>query len=102
MEKRFYQRVYTNNIETKYFCGNTMHTGTVENLSENGMFINTMVCFPFESQFEAFIHSNYGVMKVPVRVSRIVKTDDVYNGMGVEIVNPPVNYLEFVKRLRGI
>jgi len=102
MEKRLYQRVFTNNIEAKYFCGNPMHTGTVENLSESGMFINTMVCFPFESQFEAFIHSNEGVLKVPVRVSRIVKTDDIYNGMGVEVVNPPVSYLEFVKRLRGI
>lgn len=102
MEKRLYQRVFTDNIETRYFCGNTMYTGTITNLSENGMFINTMICFPFESQFEVFVRSTNGMLKVPVRVNRIVKTEDVYNGMGVEVINPPVGYLELLRKLRGV
>ena len=40
------------------------------------------------------------IIKVPVRVKRLVKSDDIYNGMGVELLNSPQNYFEFVDSLK--
>ena len=37
---------------------NTFIPGTVTNLSENGMFIDTELCFPLESKFEVIIKLN--------------------------------------------
>ena len=77
MDRREYERVNTN-FRAQYFFGNALYTGEITNLSEKGMYINTKLCFPFESKFEILIPLVQGVLKVPVRVSRIIKTDDFY------------------------
>lgn len=99
MEKRVFERMPTN-IEAKFFCGNTMHTGTVTNISENGMFINTRMCLPFDSQFQILLPLKGDVLKVPVRVSRMVKVNDFYEGMGLSLVGGNSGYRDFVTKLR--
>ncbi len=100
MQRRAFERIPTN-LQTTFLSDNTSYTGTVTDLSENGMFINTRVDFPFNSRLEIRIPLKEEILKVPVKVSRIKKTDDFYDGMGVELLNPPPNYLEFVNRLKS-
>ena len=101
MNRRAYERVNIN-FRAKFFYGNTLYTGEITNLSENGIYISTRLCFPFESRFEILIPLDEGVLKVPVKVSRIIKTDDFYEGMGLELLEQSKNYLEFVRNLRSI
>ena len=96
MQKRVYERIPTN-IEVSY--GNELYSGTMTNCSENGMFINTRMCYPFDTSFQILIILKDEVLKVPVKVTRIVKTYDFFNGMGVELLNPSRKYLEFIKNL---
>jgi hypothetical protein len=100
MQKRTSERK-PSNINIKFSCDNVDYTGTVTNLSENGMFIKTRdMCFPFNSTFEIIIPLEEELLNLPVKVSRITKTNDSYDGIGVELLDPPRNYLEFAKSFR--
>lgn len=100
MQRRAFERIAAD-LRANFFCGNTIFRGTVTNLSENGMFVKTKMCFPFDSMFEILIPLKEEVLKVPVKVSRIEKAEDFYDGMGVKVLNPPQNYIEFVRRLKS-
>jgi hypothetical protein len=78
------------------------YSGTVTDISKNGMFIKIKeMCFPFNSQLEILILLKKEVLKIPVKVSRIIKSTVLYDGIGVELINPPQNYVEFVDNLRS-
>ena len=101
MQRRAFERV-SSSIEVKFFCSGTDYNGIITNLSENGMFISTRkMCFPFDSQFEIHLPLKNEVMNVAVRVSRITKSADIFDGIGVELINPSREYLEFIKKLRA-
>ncbi|MBI4698745.1 MAG: PilZ domain-containing protein [Nitrospirae bacterium] len=100
MNRRAHERIPAN-IEVKFFCGNTFYTGNVVNISENGLFINAQMAFPFDSKFELLIPSSEGVLKVPVMVTRMVKSGSYYDGMGVQLLEQPKNYLQYVQHLRS-
>jgi len=100
MQNRAFERISAD-LQANFFCGNTMYSGTVTNLSENGMFVKTRMCFPFDSNLELLIPLKEEVLKVPIKVSRIEKTEDFYDGMGVEVLSPCQNYSEFVNRLKS-
>ena len=70
------------------------------NISENGMFISTgKVAFPFESNLTIFIRRREMLLKVPVKVCRLTKTEDVFDGMGVQVTDPDTDYVSFVRSL---
>ena len=98
MERRAVKREHTK-VKVRFPCFGTFLAGTVTDVSENGMFINTSVCFPPGSPFEILIHSKKEVLKIPFRVSRTAKTGNSYNGMGVELLSMPRGYLELLIRL---
>ena len=66
------------------------------------MFINSEIYFPIQSEFEMLVLLKEDVLRVPVKIARIVKTGDSYEGMGVEILNLPKKYLEHVIRLNEV
>ena len=99
MEKRDAERIQAN-LDVNYYCGNTVCHGTVTNISEKGMFINTKIEFPFDLNFELNIQLGTEMLKAPVTVKRIVRTDNYYGGIGVELSDPPRSYLEFIERLK--
>lgn len=71
--------------------------GTVMNLSEKGMFISTRdMDFPFHSRFNVAFPLEDRMLTIPVAMRRLLRSGDTYNGMGVEIVVPPQEYLAFV------
>ena len=101
MQRRYFERI-PSDIKIRFSCDNMDYCGTITNLSEKGMFINTHdMCFPFDSKFEVVIDLNGKTMNIPVKVSRLTKTNDSYDGIAVELLNPPQSYLELLKDLRS-
>jgi hypothetical protein len=99
MQRRASERILVD-FKVRYFCGDTAWNGTVINLSEDGMFIDTTIDFPFDTNFELVLPLNDEVMKISAIIKRVVKNNDIYKGMGVELANPPENYLQLVSELR--
>ena len=95
MEKRAYQRIPVN-LYARLIYGNMIFLGAIMNISKNGMCIKTIKRFPVESKFEILIPLITMVLKIKVKVIRFIKTNDVYYGMGVEVLKRPGNYLELV------
>ncbi len=103
MKKRAYKRTSVN-VPVSFFCDNEEYTGTMKNLSNNGIYIETELCPALKSILRAvipakiIIHipSRNGVVEVPVKVRRLAKTDGNYVGIGVELANPQENFLAFV------
>jgi hypothetical protein len=98
LEKRSSKRIAAN-IALRFPCCNMIYSGTMTNLSENGMLINSEISFPIHSKFDILIPLKEDVLKVPVKISRLVKTGNIYNGMGVELLDLPKKYLEFLIKL---
>lgn len=99
MEKRASKRIPAN-IAVRFYCDYNEYIGNVTDLSRNGMFISTEgMCFPFSSEFKIAFPIKIGVLNIPVKVRRITKTKDCYDGIGVEILNPHKNYLEYIEGL---
>jgi hypothetical protein len=74
----------------------------VLNLSENGMLLKSAdINFPLDTQFDIFIHMKGEVLEVPVRVTRLIKTNHMYDGIGIELINPPKIYYDFIHNLRS-
>ncbi len=99
MEKRDAERIQAN-LEVNYYCGNTVCRGTVTNISEKGMFINTKIEFPFDLNFDLNIILETEMLKAPVTVKRIVRTDNYYGGIGVEFSDPSRSFIEFIGKLK--
>ncbi len=81
-------------------CGSKVCPGTVTNISDKGMFINAEVTgFTENSQFDISIPLKEGILHVPGKIVRLSKINGRSNGMGVELMDPPQNYLDFVENL---
>lgn len=100
MEKRSHKRIpFTLRVE--FDCSNTICCCTAANLSENGMLLKTSdIPFPMDTRFEIYVHLKGEVLEVPAKVSRLLKTDNVYDGIGIELIDPPASYVDFIKDLR--
>lgn len=105
MEKRAYERLFVK-LQSRIFYGNMVYSGTVTNISEDGMFINTKISFPVDSMFVIAVLQNGETLKISVKVKRISKsynydtgTED--HGIGVMLISPPHDYISFVGRCRS-
>jgi hypothetical protein len=98
MNKRTFDRTSVN-LALRFPFSNTFIPGTVTDLSENGMFINTELCFPLESKFEVLIKLKNGILTIPVQIARVVRSNNKYSGMGVKILTSPPEYLEYLSSL---
>ncbi len=104
MSNKSVQRRNFNRIKAaliaKFTCGNKVCSGHVTNLSETGMYIHADIKFPFDSMFEVDISLKEKSLKVPVKVSRLVKRGKNYETMAVEVIKPHEKYLEFINSLK--
>jgi hypothetical protein len=98
-EKRAFKRIAAN-IDARFFFGNIFYSGTVLNISEKGMFIHTKRRLPSESMFVIIIRKENSLLKVIAKVRRFSDGAGRYDGMGVELLSPPVDYIKFVNRLK--
>ncbi len=95
MEKRAFDRI-PSNLYVRLCFENDINSGKLINLSKNGIFINTKVFFPLKTQFEILLPLEEEILKIPVKVARLSKKDDIYDGIGAELIESPLKYLEFV------
>jgi hypothetical protein len=98
MENRAFERIPVD-FEIRLPFGNMFYSGKVLNLSERGMFISTKRSYPLDSVLTIQIEKETVYLLAKVRSFKI--TDGNLEGVGVEILNPPQNYLEFVSSLKA-
>ena len=95
-EKRHFQRI-SSNLYAFFYCTDTYYSGFVENLSFKGMYISTKnIYLPFDLQFEVYIPLQDVILRIPVILNRMIRLPDSFDYLGVEIQNPPKDYLKFV------
>jgi len=99
MKKRAFERV-TSSHRLSFSYNNALYSGIVTNLSENGMRIDSKNCPPFKSKFDVLFPLEEDVLTLQAQVKRLVKRQDVTDAMGVEILNPSMKYLQFVRDLK--
>ena len=103
-EKRAFRRIPAD-LQARVLYGNLIYSGKVTDISENGMFINTKMNFPVNSVFLMVILVNDTVVKVPIKVKRSVRLENEdsgnSSGIGVELVNTPKNYLDYVSTCKA-
>ncbi|UCH80239.1 MAG: PilZ domain-containing protein [Nitrospiraceae bacterium] len=98
-ERRYFQRI-PSNLYAFFYCGNTYYSGIIVNLSFRGVLISTKnICFPFDLHFELYIPLPDIILRIPVKVSRLMRLPDSFDWLGVEIQNPPKDFLIFVDSL---
>jgi hypothetical protein len=98
VDKRVSNRIPVN-IDARFFHGNIFYSGIVRNLSDQGMFIDTKKCLPFDSMFVVIIREENDLLKVIAKVKRASINTDTCLGMGVELLSPSAGYLDFIHRL---
>ncbi len=91
----------TTSLKVNFSISNEINSGTLTNLSKNGMFIKAKNCFPPKTKIDILIPSDKGVVSVPVKVRRLWKVNNDYDGMGVELMNPSNQYYEFLNNMRS-
>jgi desulfoferrodoxin (superoxide reductase-like protein) len=99
MKKRAVERISAN-LKAEFFWSDKINSGHVLDLSENGFLIKTDLCPAIKAKFDLNINLPDDILKIPVKVRRIIKNDNNYDAIGVEIVNPPEEYLQYVDTLR--
>ncbi len=101
VERRAFKRI-PGSLEVRFFYGNMFYCGAVIDLSESGMHIRTRTFLPFKSRFAIIIDIGEKLINVFARVKRITKTNGCRDGIGVEILNDPQDYLEFIKSIKYV
>lgn len=102
MGVRFFNRIPVL-INVTFNNKDSVYLGTAINLSEKGMFIRTnKIPSPSDSDVDVIIPLSENNIKVSGRLIRTENIRDYYKGVGVEILNPPQNYLDFLDDLIAV
>ena len=99
MEKRNCRRIDTS-LTTSICCEPYHYQTTITNISEKGVCIYTTMCFPIGTECKLFISGKDGMLEVQACVKHLVKKEDFNDAMGFELLNPSMDYIEFVNTLR--
>jgi hypothetical protein len=108
MKKRDHERI-TLDLEVTVLQANKKYSGTVKNISQNGMYIETDEPLPFNSKLDLhipfktklkiLINFNNEILEVPVRVKRLIGNGHSFHGMGVMLSTASYGYLDFMSNL---
>ena len=97
MNKREFNRTPIN-LPLKFPVGNNLFSAEIKDISPNGMNIESKIQYSMRSEFELIIYFKEE-LKVFGRVVRLIKTGNIYRGMGIELINPSRKYLRNLKSL---
>ena len=88
-------------VQIKYL--DSVYTGTLINLSERGMFIriNKMPTL-MDSDIEVILHLKGEEVHISGRPVRKANIRGLYEGIGVQLVDPPKSYLDFLDGLLAV
>jgi hypothetical protein len=95
IERRSSDRVAVGE-EVKICEGNLFFSGTALNVSERGMFIGTKKRFPLEAISLIVLRIKNRLFKLPAKIKRSTLETGFYDGIGVELIDPPRDYQEFL------
>jgi hypothetical protein len=99
MDKRTSNRIEVHLQTEIRFSDEIVFPGVITNCSENGMYIRTRTLYLLDSKAEIIIQDEKEMLKIPVKVVRIAIRGNIYEGIGVELLHLPENYMEFLIRL---
>jgi len=86
----------------EFHCFNEEYFGTITNISEKGIYFRSQkLSFPLSLEFVMYIPLKKEIVPVPVKICRVIKTAGYYDGAGVELLEYPENYLQFMSGLRN-
>ena len=89
-------------MAVKFHACDMDYTGTVSNLSEKGMLISVKeIHFPFKLRFTIVVPLDEKVLHLPATLSRITTSPDFRDAIGVELLNPCRDYMEFIDSLKS-
>lgn len=87
-------------LNITFHSGGSTYAGTITNLSEDGIFISTSsLNVPPDSEFKISVPIERQTVNLPVKLVRAEKSNGHYSGIGVELINPPQLYLDYVDKL---
>ena len=99
-EKRSMGRIPVN--EEVVICHRNMfYSGTALNLSEKGMFIGTKKRFNLDNVYLIIMRLKNRLLRLPAKIKRSRSTTGYYDGIGIELVNPPHDYLKILDKWKG-
>jgi hypothetical protein len=99
VNERHFERI-SSNVKVSFDCCKTSYRGIAINLSANGMLIRTEeISFPLDMRFEIFMPLQKEILHIPVEVSRLMKSHDYYDSLGIKLLNPSQKYLDFINNL---
>lgn len=101
MGKRTVERLQSG-IDARFNYGDMFYSGKIMNMSEKGMFIQTKICLPAGTMFVIMVREEHHLLKMLARVKYSSRARVLHAGMGVEILNPPTYYTEYVDKLRPV
>jgi hypothetical protein len=101
MDRRAFERVPTS-FKIRFISSHSPDSAVVSDFSENGMRISTGYCLPCDDTSELLIPLTAEILKVRVKIRRLVKVDNLHYVLGVELLAPPNEYLEFVVNHRNL
>lgn len=82
--------------DVKICEGNLFFSGTALNISDRGMFIGTKKSFPLNAISLIVMRIKDRLLKLPAKIKRSTLETGFYDGIGVELIDPPRDYLEFL------
>jgi len=94
-ERRSSERVPVGE-EVKICEGNLFFSGTALNISDKGMFIGTRKRFPVKAISLIVMRIKDRLFKLPAKIIRSTLETGFYDGIGVELIDPPKDYTEFL------
>lgn len=89
-------------LEIAFTARGLTYKGITSNLSREGIFIRTQKGLPPGVIVEVELYLPSGeTLKMQGVVKRTIKTQfqDIKNGMGIELINPPQIYMEYIDSL---
>jgi hypothetical protein len=94
MGKRRFGRTSTN-LPVDVYWGGELQKGVVTNLSGNGMYIESGICFASGSDIEVVLIVRDEVYNISGKVKRTENSNGSSGGMGVEFLCPSINHRQF-------
>lgn len=88
-------------IDARLFLGNMFYSGTIANISGNGMLIKTGLEVSRGESFIVLLPSGEEVTKLVARVKHVIRENSILSGLGVEVVSPSREYADFIEGLES-
>ncbi|UCH45167.1 MAG: PilZ domain-containing protein [Nitrospiraceae bacterium] len=97
MNRREFNRTPIN-LTLKFPVGTNTVSAVIKDISPKGVNIESGIQYSIRSKFELTI-SFEDELNVFGRVVRLIKTENIYHGMGIELINPSKEYVSNISRL---